>query len=146
MLDSIINLAKEHLVPKLSENTELSPEQANESVKIGSESVFDTLKNELLSGNFSGIQNLISGDITNNPIVDNIASNFITGLVEKLGVPESTAKSVAQMSLPYILNIFKGKAGEIKDNPAKIAEILNTGNSDGGMLGQVGNILGGLFK
>src|SRR5688572_14025760 len=122
MISDLINMAKTELMDKVSQNTPLDSQQAAESIEIGGNSIFDSLKQEVLSGNMSGVMQVFSGGLNpetamSNPIVSSIAKNFIGSLISRLGLSEQMSATVVNFVLPYLLSFLGNKA---KQNPQEM--------------------------
>ncbi|MFN8577429.1 MAG: hypothetical protein U0354_11270 [Candidatus Sericytochromatia bacterium] len=147
MLSELINLAKNQLGNTVTQNTPLEASQAEQAIEIGGNSIFDGLKGELLSGNLPQLMSLFSGNLDanslmSNPIVANIARNFIGEAVVKLGISQETANTVVNFALPHLLSFFGSQA---KQNPQTLISAVTEQAGDNAM-NDIKDMLGGFFK
>lgn len=147
MLSELINLAKNQLGNTVTQNTPLEASQAEQAIEIGGNSIFDGLKGELLSGNLPQLMSLFSGNLDanslmSNPIVANIARNFIGEAVAKLGISQETANTVVNFALPHLLSFFGSQA---KQNPQTLISAVTEQAGDNAM-NDIKDMLGGFFK
>lgn len=147
MLAELINLAKSQLGNTVTQNTPLEANQAEQAIEIGGNSIFDGLKGELLSGNLPQLMSLFSGNLDanslmSNPIVSNIAKNFISEAVSKLGISQETANTVVNFALPHLLSFFGNQA---KQNPQALMSAV-TENAGSDAMDGIKDMLGGFFK
>jgi hypothetical protein len=146
MIQDLVNSVKGELTGMLTQKTGLAPDKAGASVDIAKDSIANGLKNELSSGNISGLMGLLKGgSTTGNPIVTNIINQYAGSLISKLGLPESVSKQVATFAVPFILSKIQGKTAGKSDTD--IAGMLggDLGGGLGNLLGKGLGGLGGLF-
>jgi hypothetical protein len=147
MISELIKLAKSELMDKVSQNTPLDSQQASETIEIGGNSIFDGLKQEVMSGNVSGVMDLFSGkldmaNIMNNTIVNSIARTFILRITSQLGLPEQTATTVVNFVLPHLISFFGNKT---QQNPQAIVSMVG-GSVGSEAVNDIKDMLGGFFK
>ncbi|MFA5557716.1 MAG: hypothetical protein AB7D46_11460 [Flavobacteriaceae bacterium] len=143
MINEIISQGKELLSGKLKEAAGLNDSQIDTTIETAGESTIETLKNEVTGGNLKGVLDLFNGKSEtskSNPIVDEIAKNFISSLVSKLGVGEGVASKASDVILPFIMSKFSSKeTGKAKDG----SQLMSLLGLDGGdITGAFGNLLG----
>ena len=152
MLDQLIELGKQQLSNTLSEKAGLNPAQIDDSFGVAQTSMLDTLKNEALGGNISGLLSLFNGESAtdlSNPIVKNFADTFVTGIMEKLGLPEATANTISDTVVPFLIQKFSGKETGNAADAGDLLQMVGL-DKDSGIGGILQNVLGdsggGLLK
>ena len=144
MLEQLIEMGKQQLSGSLTQKAGLNSSQIDQSFGVAQDSMLDTLKNEALSGNISGIMSLFNGQSTadaSNPIVKNFAGNFTTGIIEKLGLSESTAKMVSDTVVPFLVQKFASKDSGNATDEGDLMKMIGL-DSDSAIGGMLKNILG----
>ncbi len=149
MLDQISNLVKNQAMEYMQGSDEqLSDEQMNGVADVAQESVVDGLKGELMSGNISGLQGLLTGGasgLTDNPIVSKIVNMFSGSLVSKLGLSSVLAGGLAGGMVPKILGSLGSKVQS--DDPANsgfsMDALSGLAGGAGGLGGLIDKVTGG---
>jgi hypothetical protein len=145
MIDSIISSLKGDIGSKLTSQFGLSSDKVDPSVNLAKENVQEGLMSEAKKGNFSEIKNLLSGSQTqNNGIINNITNSYIGDLTSKLGIPSSTAASVGNFVIPFIMQKLGQKTQGQNLDQGSIMSMLGGGDSLKN-LGGLGGKLGGMF-
>ncbi len=118
MLGSLIDNIKEQVENLINEKTGLSGVQAEKAADIAKNTVKSEVQSEAVK-NPSGLLDLLKeqGNITkSNPIIQNISSKYIAGLISKLGLSESIAAKVSDFVIPFIMEKISSKfSSEAKD-------------------------------
>lgn len=83
------------------------------------------LQNKAQSGDLSAIKEMFSGSDTSpqSPVIQNLAGDLTSGLMEKLGISSDQAMSLAKTALPMLMNFFNQK---VNDAPQANEEIMNS--------------------
>ncbi|MGB1242629.1 MAG: hypothetical protein ACPG49_08910, partial [Chitinophagales bacterium] len=111
MLDQIIQLAKEQGTAYFKNQTNVPNEQAEQAAATAGESIFEGLKDQLMSGNLSGVTDLLAGNSnmdSSNPIVKQIMGMFTSKLSGQSGITAETAESASQGGIPELLQSVVG--------------------------------------
>lgn len=151
MLDQIMQMAKQQLGGQLQQEADLSEEQVGQTMEVAQDSVQEGLKNEVLSGNISGVMSLFNGSSSptaSNPIVSTITSTFTQKLTSKLGLSPGVANTVNGIVIPFVMSKFTDKeTGTASDEKSLLSQLGIDGDSAiQGFLGKkAGGLLGGLF-
>jgi hypothetical protein len=146
MLDSIIKAATEQLSGTLQQKAGLNLNDSKKALSFLQGPIVDTVKNQVSSGNISGLTSLFGGkeNISGNPIVEGIVKNYTNSLVSKMGLSSSVAGTISNLVVPFItekiVSNFASKGGI---NATDITSMLGGG---GGVLGNITKGLGGLGK
>lgn len=147
MLNSIISSLKGDLVPQLTSKFGLSADTAESSIGLAKDNIVGGLQSEASKGNFSEIQNLLSGNNTgqNNPIVGNITNSFMGDLTSKLGLSASQSSSIANFIIPFALQKIGGQTKGQNMGKEGILSILGGGDMLNKLPGGLGGKIGGMF-
>jgi hypothetical protein len=136
------------LLNGLKEKFGLSAEQAEKVLPVAQDSVTETLKEQVLSGNLGGVSSLLGTSTTEqsaNPLSSAISNNMLQGLISKVGLPEGIASKISVDFLPQILDFFQSKAKDENGNISESGIMGLFGGGLGDMLGGLKNKLGGFF-
>jgi hypothetical protein len=144
MLDSIINLVREHAGEAIANNPAI-PNEQNEAVtaEAGS-SILEGLKNMISGGQAQDVLSLLShpsGDFQSHPAVQNISAGFIQNLVSKFGIDPAAASGVASSLIPTVLQHLVSKTNDTSDSSFSLENIagqLTGGQGLQGLLGSLG--------
>ena len=143
MLDKLLQLADGPLREMLSG---VDKDKAIDSAHVVEESVFETLKKQVASGDLSAVREMFSGRETDpsSPVVNNLKGDVSHSLMDKLGIDSKTAMTMAAMAIPLLMNMFNKKVNDApqknEDIQSSIADSLKGGGGSG-----VGDILGSLL-
>ncbi len=146
MLDNILDGLKGQVVDTLKEKTGLDASQAEQAMPLAKDSITSGLMGAVSGGNISGVLGMFSGggDMMQNAVYSGIATNFISQLTAKLGIPDSMASTVSSVALPMILNKIKGSAADGDGQVSESGLMSMLGGSDGladGLKDQAGDML-----
>ena len=143
MLDQLLKIAEKPLKEALAG---IDSKKAPQAMKVVKESVIDSLKNQVASGNLDIVQEMFSGKETKStsPIVSALQGDISKNLISKLGIDPSTAMKMATIAIPLLMNLFNKK---INDAPQANEDILSSviDAIRGGSGGTLGNILGSIL-
>lgn len=147
MLDAIINSVKDSIGNKLQESIGLDASKAGESVKVAGESMFDTIKGTVTSGNLGGLKSLLgSGENgeEGNGILNSINSNVVTSLTDKIGLSADQASTAGKELVPNLLGALKDKVtgGDGNLNLSSLTSMLGLGDIAGKVGDLTGNVTG----
>lgn len=124
MLDNILDNIKGQVVSAVTKETGLTVNQAEQSFPIAKDSISSGIMGAVSGGNISELMGMFgggggssAGGMMQNMVYQGIASNFISSLTSKLGIPESMAKMVSSTALPMIMSKLQGK---VTDDNGKV--------------------------
>ena len=119
MLESIIQSSKIELGKKLAENG-VASNQMEDVFGLAKDSILSNFKSSETGGDLDGILNMFNGkqSISGSPLVKNIISDYAGQLISKLGFSKTTAKSIAGIAIPFIMNMINKETPDtgIPDN------------------------------
>lgn len=148
MLDQLTGLVKNQAMDYLKgSGDDLSEEQMGQVADVAQESVTDGLKQEVMSGNISGLQSLFTGGadgIAGHPIVQKIINMFGGSLVSKIGLGSGIASGISAGMVPGLMKSLGGKfqSSDAADSGFDISNIAGM-MGGGGLADMAKNALGG---
>lgn len=121
MIDQILNSVKGELGSKLI-SLGLPESKTNGAIKLARETVQNQLQGQVAGGNIEGLVNLFGGKppLDQSSLVKTMISDYGTKIITKLGVSDSTARSVAGFIIPFVMSRVSnqvagsGEAGILK--------------------------------
>jgi hypothetical protein len=147
MLDNLIDLAKDHLSGVVTNQPELQNRDTQETARITGQTVLEELMGQAQGGNTSGLMEMLSGQQTTaaNPVVSGMIPNVAVKLASRLGISEGTARTLAMVAVPVIMNMMNGQVDQAQKGGLDIGGMLGGLLGGGGLsgLGGLGN-LGGM--
>ncbi len=147
MLDTLIDLAKDQLTGVVNNQPELQNRDPQETARVTGKTVLEELVGQAQGGNTAGLMEMLSGQPTTatNPVVSSLIPNVAVKLAGRLGISEGTARTLAMVAVPMIMNMMNGQVNQAQkgglDIGGMIGGLLGGGGRSG--LGGLGN-LGGL--
>jgi len=150
MLENLLDLIKQHAGNAIVDNPAIPNEHNDAAIAVAGTSITDALKGMIASGNTQDVVNLFNhqgGDIANTPAAQQISGNFIQNLMNKFGLGQGAASSIAASVIPIVLQKLVHKTNDPNDNSFNIQSIVTsllagtqqTNPGAGGL--DIGNIL-----
>lgn len=141
MLNTLLNSANGPLQELLARKG-MGPESAV-AVK---ETFLEVIQKQVSSGNFDGVREMFSGKETDpeSSTVQYLKSDLTSGLVEKLGIDQQKALSLASVALPFLLNLFNKKVNDAPQSNEEIAGSVVDSIKEGPGSG-LGSVLSSVF-
>ncbi|RYD70086.1 MAG: hypothetical protein EOP55_22880 [Sphingobacteriales bacterium] len=133
MLENLNELVRENVQDSVVNNSEIPNEQNEQVIQAASGSIFDTLKDQISSGNVSGLAEIFnSGNAEGSAVTQQAAGSF-TDKLAGLGINAETAKKLAATVIPVIIGKLTQKTADPNDNSFNIKDVLGSlaGGSDG---------------
>lgn len=130
MLENLNQLVRENVQDTVVNNSEVPNEQNEEVIQAASGSIFDSLKDQLASGNVGGLAEIFnSGNAEGSAVTQQAAGNF-TDKLAGLGINAETAKKLAAT---VIIGKLTQKTADPNDSSFNIKDVLGSlaGGSDG---------------
>ncbi|MDL2215356.1 hypothetical protein LJC00_04125 [Dysgonomonas sp. OttesenSCG-928-M03] len=154
MLDNILELVKDQVLPAITGNNEIPADKKDAAVETTTSSILEGLKDQLIPDNLTEVMNMFSGNspvsnFGNSVMVQGVQSTVSSALTNKVGLNSALATTIASTVVPAVISLFTKKVGD-KDEPGFNVESLIaaiTGNKGGGSQsgGGILDMLGGLF-
>lgn len=146
MFDQLLKIAQENLggitrnIPGLND---LDSKQVSD---VTSQTVIDTILQQAKKGNIHSLKEMLSGADTpqENEVIDNLKGPVTNQLQNKLNISDQSAKQLAIMALPIIMNMLNSKVRDAQNTGFDINAELNSLNGKGaGMLNSILGLFGG---
>jgi len=144
---------KETVTNKMNNDVTV-PNVDAETVKQGTTSIFESLKDQLMDGNMDEIMGMFKSRAMNmfdNPMIKSLVSSAAGKLSAAKGIDAETSEAIVKNTLPEVMNKIEEKDAD--DSPFSIDSMLKVlkgdGNAEGLLSGLTSSItrgLGGLFK
>ncbi len=144
MLEGIIDLVKEQVVPAIANNENIPADKRSAVVETTTSTVVEGLKEYFTPDNISSITSMFSGESGGANIVSSLQSSVVNALSEKLGLNKDIANSIASAVIPAIMSLFSQKANDPNDEGFTVESLIGAlgGKSSGGLLGMLGGLFG----
>ncbi len=145
MLEELFKLVSGQSQEQIVDNPGIPNDHNEAAIQTTTDSIFDTLKSQVASGNGADVLNLLGGksNVQGNPLVGDLTTNVTNGLMEKLGIDSPIAKQVAASLVPVVLEKLIGKTNDPGDNSFDLNSIFGslTGGKSSGF--DMNSLLGG---
>lgn len=133
MLENLNELVRENVQDTVVNNSEIPNEQNEQVIQAASGSIFDTLKDQISSGNVDGLAEIFnSGNAEGSAVTQQAAGSF-TDKLAGLGINAETAKKLAATVIPVIIGKLTQKTADPNDSSFNIKDVVGSlaGGSDG---------------
>ncbi|MFC3561905.1 hypothetical protein [Pedobacter jamesrossensis] len=133
MLENLSQLVRENVQETVVNNAAVPNEQNEAVIQAASGSIFDTLKDQLSSGNIGGLAEIFNSGNPEGSAVTAQAAGSFTDKLAGLGINAETAKSLAASVIPVILGKLTQKTADPSDSSFNIKDVLVSlaGGADG---------------
>jgi len=133
MLENLNELVRENVQESVVNNSDIPNEQNEAVIQAASGSIFDSLKDQLSSGNVGGLAEIFNTGNAEGSAVTQQAAGSFTDKLAGLGINAETAKSLAATVIPVILGKLTRKTADPNDSSFNIKDILGKlgGGADG---------------
>lgn len=141
MFDQLLSLVKENAGTDIIENTAIPNERNDEAVEAATQSISDTFKNAIQSGNVKDVMHLFNdngNNVSANPLAQNMQGNLVDKLTSQFGISGTQAGGIASSLIPMVLSKFIHKTNDPNDSSFDLSSILG---SLGGSNFNVGSVL-----
>jgi hypothetical protein len=145
MLENLKQLVKENAQNAIVDNGEIPNEQNDAAIDAASGSIFDTLKQQLTSGNLNSLADVFKGgNVQDSAVVREASSSFIDKL-GSMGINLDSAKGIAASLIPGIMDKFVNKTNDPNDNSFDLGDILSKVSGPDGkfQLSDLTDLMGG---
>lgn len=135
MLDELFKLVAGESQQQIIENPGIPNDHNEAAIQTTTDSIFETLKLQVASGNGAEVLNLLGGKtgVQGNPLVGNLTDSVTSGLMQNLGIESPIAKQVAASLVPVVLAKLVQRTNDPADNAFDINSIF--GSLTGGKSG-----------
>ncbi len=127
MFDHLMALVQQNAGDAILNNNAIPNERNNEAVETVTNSISNTLKNAVQSGNVNDVMQLFhNGDnnVASSPLTQNMQGNVIENLMQKFGLSNAQAGGIASSVIPAVLSKFVHKTNDPNDNSFNLSSIL----------------------
>lgn len=133
MLENLNELVRENVQDTVVNNAAVPNEQNEAVIQAASGSIFDSLKDQLSSGNVGGLAEIFNTGNAEGSAVTAQAAGSFTDKLAALGINAETAKGLATSIIPAILGKLTQKTADPNDSSFNIGDILGKlgGGADG---------------
>ena len=146
---------KDSVMGKLFDNDDVDNKNISEdAVKTGTDSIFDSLKDELLDGKLDDIMGVLknrSGDFFDNPMIKSLISKATGKLSAAKGLDAATSENIVKSTLPAVMEKMEEKDSD--DSAFSIDSMMGMLKGEGSEDDLMSNLtssltrgIGGLFK
>ena len=151
MLDSILSELKGQIGSELKSKAAINENQLDDIIKVAGESTQEVMLNKLSPDMLGDVMNLFSKGSNSgvaNGIQNELINNYVSKLVSKIGLSESTAKTIVAIAIPKIIEMVTGENEKTpsSDTSALLSMFGGSDSISDSIKGALGNQLGGLFK
>ena len=143
MLENLTNLVKQYAGDSIINNPAIPNEKNNEAIEDASGSIMDGLKNVISGGNLDSLTGLFNGGgatVANSPVSQKIQSGFVQNLMQKFGLDQSKAGSIAASLIPAVLEKLVNKTNDPNDKSFDLPGIISNLTGGGGILDKLKGI------
>ncbi len=151
MLDNILGLVKDQVLPAITNNTEIPADKKDAVVETTTSSILDGLKDQLIPDNLTEVMGLFGGNspasnFGSNAMVQGVQSTVVSALTSKVGINSGIANTIASTVVPAVINMFSKKVADDSDPGFNVQALIESfaGGSNAGAAGKAGGILGAL--
>ncbi len=107
----------------------------DEAINTTTNSIVETLKAQVTSGNLSSITDMFkSGNVNASGINSSVQNNVVTDLMKKFGIDNAQASNIASTLLPKVMEQFVSKTNDPNDKSFDVTSIMSSlggGNAAG---------------
>lgn len=148
MLESLLNLVKENAGDAIINNNSVPNELNDSAVQTTSDSILESLKGQVSSGNISRITDLLRNGSQGNSgdLMSGISSNVISNLTSKLGIDSQTANGIATTLIPIVMSKLASKTNDPNDSSFDLQGIIGSLGGGSDLMGTISNAVGGDSK
>lgn len=152
MFDNLLNLVKEHAGDAIINNPAIPNEKNDEAIQTTTNSIVDTLKGQISSGNLNSIMDMFKGGtagVNSSSVASNAQANVVTELMKKFGIDNAQANNIASTLIPKVMEQFVSKTNDPNDKSFDVNSIVSSiggGDLAKNFSGGIGGMLKGLFK
>lgn len=124
MLENLNELVKQSAQDAIVNNSEIPNEQNEAAIQAASGSIFDSLKQQLSSGNIGNLVDAFKGgDVANSAVVQDASSGFIDKL-SGMGINLESAKAIAASIIPGVMGQLVNKTNDPNDSSFNLQDML----------------------
>lgn len=129
MLENLLDLVKQQAGSSIFDNPAVPNEKNEDAVAVAGSSITGGLQQLLSQGGVKQVLAMFSGNQqidTTNPAVQQVSGNVVQNLMDKLGLDQQQAGSVAGGLVPDVLRKLVHKTNDPNDSSFDIQSIFNS--------------------
>ncbi len=128
MLAELFKLVSGESQQQIIENPGIPNDHNEAAIQTTTDSIFETLKSQVSSGNGAEVLNLLGGKtgVRGNPMVGDLTENVTNGLIQNLGIENPVAKQVAVSLVPIVLEKLVNRTNDPQDKGFELDSIFNS--------------------
>ncbi|MFI5170797.1 MAG: hypothetical protein ACHQFW_00315 [Chitinophagales bacterium] len=145
MLEQLILMAQERLGGISRDIPELNDLDSTQVTDVTSQTLINTIMQQAKKGNVLSLREMLSGIDTpaDHKVIERLKDPIMNQLQSRLNISGESAKQLAVIALPIIMNMLNHKVQNAKTGGFNIHEEMNTLNtSGGGLLKNIVNLFG----
>ncbi len=127
MFDQLLMLVQQNAGDTILNNDAIPNERKQEAVETITCSIIDALKNAVQSGKLGEVMQLFnnaSNNVAASPLNQNMQDNLVDNMMQKFGLSNTQAGSIASSVIPAVLSKFVHKTNDPNDNSFSLCSIL----------------------
>ncbi len=152
MLENILDMVKNYAQGAVATQAGIPEEKKQETVEATTEAVTDGLKQHFNLSNLSNLAGLFSGGKnvpanSGNPIMSSIQTTLVNTLVQRVGLSQGIASSLASNVVPALMNAFTQKLNDPGEKGFSLDSLVGAfsendskEHADSGVLGTLGKL------
>lgn len=151
MLDTLMNLVRQHAGQAVTNNPAIPNGQNDNAIQAISSGILGGLQQQAQGGGLGSLLGMVMGQggaanpgsIQQSPVTQGVQQNVQQSLIERLGISPQVAMSIAAAVVPMILNKLMHKAQDPADNSINQNDILTnaTGKQGVDWMGMAGSAM-----
>jgi uncharacterized protein YidB (DUF937 family) len=141
MLENLLALVKEHAGDAIVNNTAVPNEKNDAAIETTTNSIVDTLKNQLSNGNLSDLTSLFQNGAASSGIMNTIGGEVAKSLSAKLGIDQGAASGIASSLIPQVMNTLVKKTNDPNDSSFDLQGIIGSLGGNNSMVSGVMDML-----
>lgn len=144
MLENLLKLVQENAGDAIINNPAIPNEQNQVAIETTTSSIFETLKNEVNSGNLADLGSLFAnnGNATD-ALTGNLNADVVSNLMTKLGINNEVATGIAASIIPTVIGKLASKANDPNDSSFDLNGIVNSLGGNGSTMTSIIDMLDG---
>lgn len=144
MLDQLLSFAKDNLTDILDGIPEMQQMDKQQSLDVMSKSVVNTIMDQVKSGDFSALKEMLNGNTTahDSDEVKKLHEPIAQDLMKKLNLSENTSGVLSAAVIPIIMNMLNNKVSNAKSNGVDVDGYLNKMEQGSGLLSSILKLFG----
>lgn len=151
MLERVLDMVKNYAEGAVASRPEIPEEKKQETVQATTDAVMDGLKQNFNSSHLSDLTSLFSGDHkatadSSHPILSNIETTLVHTLVQRVGLSQGVASSLATHIVPSLMNSFTDRIKGPEHTEFNLDSLIGAFSEGNHTDGNGSSILGTLGK